>query len=363
MTFGFRHYVPILLTKRGERSAVRDLDPTLKPQMTPLFVVSPVDWNFDLDEPSKTVDAHVRGLGKELATCWGSDRASVDLQFIDAGALMADGSHPLVSLIDEGNQHGAQLIPVVSIGRDPAYRQAASTVVARDGRGACVRLGSDEWPSNTGMGPLNGLLAELNISAGDVDLVLDLSDQVAGAPGLSLTAVRNELIVLPYAPNWRSVSVAGAGFPKQLSDISRGITPIERVEWTVYQALLAGPSLPRTPAFGDYAIAHPDPFVNVDPRYMSISANIRYTINDAWLVAKGQLFKGGGGQGRGGAAIQPLAQAIVSDARFAGTGHCGADDWLATAANGGSGGNPEAWRRIGTLHHLTHVAETVANLP
>jgi hypothetical protein len=255
--------------------------------MTPLFVVAPVDWNFDLDEPNKTVDEHVRGLGNELATCWGTDRAFVDLQFIDDGALMANGSHPLVSLIDEGNQYGAQLIPVVAIGRDQSYRQAASRVVTRDGRGACVRLSSNEWPSNTGAGPLNGLLTALNISPADADLVLDLGDEVTGAPGLSLTAVRNELMVLPNAQDWRSVTVAGAGFPKQLSDISRGITLIERVEWALYQRLLTGPSLPCIPTFGDYAIAHPDPFVNVDPRYMSISASIRYTIDDAWLVAQG----------------------------------------------------------------------------
>lgn len=363
MTFDHRHYVPILLTKRGERSALRELNPALKPQMTPLFVVSPVDWNFDLDEPNKTVDDHVRGLGKELAACWGAGRAAVDLQFIDAGALMADGSHPLVSLINEGDQHGAQLIPVVSMGRDQAYRQAASQVVAHGQRGACVRLDSNEWPSATGMQLLDALLTELNIHPAEVDLVLDLSDEVAGAPGLSLTAARNELIVLPNVQQWRSVTVAGAGFPKQLSEIARGVTPIARVEWILHQALLAGPRLPRTPTFGDYAIAHPDPSVNVDPRYMSISASIRYTIDDAWLVAKGQLFKGSGGLGSGGAAIQPLAQAIVSDQRFAGTGHCGGDDWLAAAANGASGGNPEAWRRIGTLHHLTHVAKAVATLP
>ena len=120
MTFDHRAYVPILLTKRGERSAIRDLDPAQRPRMTPLFAVSPVDWNFDLDEPSKTVDQHVRGLGRELATCWGTEPAFVDLRFFDDGALMADGSRPLVWLIDEGNQHGARLIPVVSIGRSSA---------------------------------------------------------------------------------------------------------------------------------------------------------------------------------------------------------------------------------------------------
>jgi len=38
-------YVPILLTKRGELSALGDLTPKTKSMLTPLFVVHPLDWN------------------------------------------------------------------------------------------------------------------------------------------------------------------------------------------------------------------------------------------------------------------------------------------------------------------------------
>lgn len=364
MTFDHRHYVPILLTKRGERSALRDLIAADKTRMTPLFVVAPVDWNFDTDEPSKTIDGHLRSLGSDLANCWRSQSAYVDLQFIDDAARMADGSHPLAWLTAEGNRAGAQLVPAVSLRRDPAYIQAAAGVIARDQRGVCIRLGSADWPSGIGPGPLTGLLDQLAVVPSDVDLVLDLAEQVAGAPELSVTAARNELSVLPHLHDWRSVTIAGTGIPRALTDIARGLTVIERLEWTAYEALLAGPPLPRTPTFGDYAIAHPDPIVDVDPRLMSISASIRYTIDDEWLIAKGELFKGSGGSGRGGEAIRLPAQAIVSDSRFAGTGHCAGDEWLANTASGnGTGGNPEAWRRVGTVHHLTHVARTVASLP
>src|SRR5450432_3942966 len=129
------HYVPILLTKRGERSALGLLGADDKAQMTPLFVVAPVDWNFDTAGPAKTVDAHLRSLGKDLMTCWGTERAFVDLQFIDTAALMADGSHPLAWLTEQANQEGAQLIPTVSVGRNAAYIEAATEVVARDRRG------------------------------------------------------------------------------------------------------------------------------------------------------------------------------------------------------------------------------------
>ncbi|MDQ0425152.1 beta family protein [Cellulomonas iranensis] len=361
MTFDHRHYVPVVLTKRGERRALGDLSPSVKSHLTPLFEVAPIDWNFDLDEPSKTIDGHLSTLGPDLAACWGHDRAFVDMQFIAPTERMADGSHPLDWLIAQANAAGVTLLPSVSPGRDVAYRAAAARAVARDRRGACIRLTTGEWPSATGVARLDELLRELAIAPADVDLILDLAEDVAASSELALTAVRNELNALPYAADWRTVTVSGAGFPKDLSGVGRGLSAVERTEWVLYQDLLAGSTTSVVPQFGDYGVAHPDPILNIDPRLLSISAAFRYTIDLAWLVAKGELFKGAGGSGKGGAAALPVAAAIAADPRFAGASHCAGDAWIAAVP--GSGGNPEAWRRVATTHHLTHVAEAVSRLP
>ena len=361
MAFDHRHYVPVVLTKRGERRALADLAPSIKSGFTPLFEVAPIDWNFDLDEPAKTIDEHLKTLGDDLAGCWGSDRAFIDMRFIEPTERMSDGSHPLDWLIVRANAAGATLLPSVSPSRDAAYRAAAARSVARDGRGACVRLATGEWPSATGTTQLDGLLRELAISPAEVDLMLDLAEDGAASSGLALAAVRNELNALPNATDWRTVTVSGAGFPKDLSGLGRGLSVVERTEWTLYQDLLAGPSTSVIPQFGDYGVAHPDPILNIDPRLLSISAAFRYTIDRAWLVAKGELFKGAGGSGRGGAAALPVAAAIAADSRFAGAAHCAGDAWIAAVP--GSGGNPEAWRRVATTHHLTHVSEAVSRLP
>jgi hypothetical protein len=360
--FDHRIYVPVLLTKRGERSALRDLPPSIKDLITPLFVAAPIDWNFDKEEPAKTIDRHLESLGKDLAECWGTAPAFLDLVFIDPAERMHGGAHPLFWLVTEANKSGAALVPTVAPMRDPAYRQAAAACVARDGRGACIRLSPAEWPSSSGLAVLNALLAELGIDPEQADLVLDLGEEVVASPSLSLAAVRNEIAVLPYLGRWRSLTVAGAGFPKDLSGVGRGLSMIERVEWTLYEALLAGPAVPVVPRFGDYVVANPDPFMDVNPRLLSISAALRYTVTGAWLVAKGELFKGAGGSGLGGAALVPVAAAIAAHPAFAGRGHCEGDDWIAGGA-GGTGGNPERWRRTATNHHLTHVAEAVARLP
>ncbi len=75
-------YVPILLTKRGELSALADLTPETKVMLTPLFVVHPIDWNWETKAPSKSPADHVSGLGKKLAGCWGANRAFIDPVFV-----------------------------------------------------------------------------------------------------------------------------------------------------------------------------------------------------------------------------------------------------------------------------------------
>ncbi len=50
-----RHqYVPVLLTRRGERIALRGTDPRIKARITPLFVVAPVAWDYDSEQPAKS---------------------------------------------------------------------------------------------------------------------------------------------------------------------------------------------------------------------------------------------------------------------------------------------------------------------
>jgi hypothetical protein len=173
MVFDHHHYVPVLLAKRGERRGLGDLDPRVKAHLTPLFVVPPVNWDYEADAPAKGTDAHLTPIAKELHACWGTDRAFLDPYFLDDSTRMPSGQHPLEFMIDQGNQHGIQLVPCVRPGRDGDYRTAAAAIHARDGRGACVRLGFPEWPSVTGIPPLKTLLDDLRLTPAQVDLVLD----------------------------------------------------------------------------------------------------------------------------------------------------------------------------------------------
>jgi hypothetical protein len=357
-------YVPILLTKKGELSALGDLGEDVKRRFTPLFAVHPIPYDFDKGS-SKTADQHVVGLGRKIATAWGAGRAFIDPGFIRSAPIQHGDAKPLQVLLNDAASEGLLLTPVVAPGEAPELIALATAWHQSHDVGICIRLTTNHWPiSPPRSQALTDLLAALGVEPAEVDLVLD-----AGA------AVTNELVVeaatlalqnLPYSRRWNTLTLAGGSAPENVSEIAKHqLTRVPRVEWNVYKEVCSEAAAvgARIPAFGDYGVAHPDPAVSeVNPAFMLISAQQRYTIEDCWLVAKGELFKGRGGSGMGGAAAIPLARMITEAEEFCGADYSPGDAWIASTAEGiGTGGNSMIWRRHWTSHHLTFVSESLAN--
>lgn len=356
--FGSSHYVPILFTKAGERSAVAGLDDAVKDAFTPVFVIHPIDWDFDLDQPKKTVDEHLSKLPSELQKAWDGRPAFIDALLID-NDLMADGNHPLEWIVTEAASIGLPLIPVVSPDRSSdsfaAVRNLLESGTCSD---VCLRLEADYWPAPQ-VQQIDALLGEIGAERSAAHLILDLKDGTAQSSYFALTAALESLA----APSdWKTLTVAATAIP-QAPPPSRGLYEITRQEWLNYQRLVAdGRYGSRRPAFGDYAVAHPDPLADaepINPRFMQISAKLKYTCEDKWLIGKGGLFKGTGGRGVGGEAIRPVAADIAAHAEFS-AGHCSTEEWISSAATTGPTGAPKTWVEVGTRHHLCRVTRQLA---
>jgi hypothetical protein len=352
------HYVPILLTRMAERTAIAKAPAVVRDALTPLFVVDPVNWDYDNKKPKESLASHLAKRPKQLRAAWDKP-AFVDLLLLADDGPLPGGAHPLFWLTQEARAMGLPLVPAVSPTRSVPYRTAIAAVVARDHLGVCARLAPAEWPINA-PGALTSMVDELGIEPAEVDLMLDLGFD---ASDLAITALRQQLAVLPKLHEWRSLVVASAGMPKAMPQGAK-IHELPRHEWLRYQSLLQTPPVPaRIPTFADYCVANPDPNLDLDPKLMSLSASIRYTTGDNWLIAKGKLFKGSGGSGLGSAAMAPVATKLRAHAAYLGDGHCGAETWLAAVAGGTTnGGNPTTWRREGTLHHLTVATTQLATL-
>jgi hypothetical protein len=338
-------------TKHGELTALAALTPSVKSKLTPLFVVHPIAWDYDTEAPSKSVSDHVAGLGKKLASQWGTNRAFLDPVFLIVDPLQrGNAEHPLHTVVGEAADHGLPLVPVISPGQHPSDTAAAKAVHAETGVGACVRLLPRHWPTSPARArELDELTAALGLGPADADLVFDLGIEVHNE--LATELARAALQALPHADSWRSLTLAGGAFPRDLSGIPKNrISRLPRLDWEVFSEVSAeaADGSFRRPDFGDYAVAHPDPTMVVDPRVMSISANLRYTTDEEWLVAKGEL-------------AVPLATMIANADEFCQADFSAGDQWIDEVARfRANGGSPAWWRWAGTNHHLVFITESLS---
>ncbi|RZM22580.1 MAG: hypothetical protein EOO88_28965, partial [Pedobacter sp.] len=103
--------------------------------------------------------------------------------------------------------------------------------------------------------------------------------------------------------------------------------------------------------FGDYGIVHPEK-PEIDPKIMRATAKIRYTMEDCWLVIKGEgLHKGDRYK-----QYFSLAEILASDPIFEGPDFSWGDDHVVNCSNRNTTtGNPTTWVKVDTNHHITFV--------
>lgn len=355
-SFDDSYYVPLLLTKRGERRAIESLDPSVGRMLRPLFIVPPVDWDYENDVPAKSETAHLAGLPTQLSNTWGTEDAFLDLNFL-SDAPLDGGQHPLTWFHNAAAAEGLALTPVVTFDSTPDYIAAVAAIVAAGGD-VCIRAQQPHWGPAIQM-PLDEILADLTTTAPNAHFVLDLEDDVGASTGIQAAA---ELTNLPYALDWKSVTLASTAIPVDMP-AGPGMHTITRQDWTIYTAVRTmAATLPRVPSFGDYSINGVGIGPGIDPRVLNISATLRYTVDSEWLVSKGGLWKGNGGKSLGASSVPPAALALTTHPDYAGAGHCDYEDWLTPVSTGVGGSNPEAWRRYGTRHHLHFVTEQLATV-
>ncbi|EFC82583.1 beta family protein [Parafrankia sp. EUN1f] len=359
MTSSLR-YVPILLARRGELDALRNLSTSARPGMLPLLVAPPASQDTAQKQTEKTLGTRLEDLAEAISSRW-TGPAFIDLRYLQ-DEQGPDGAHPLKVFVDGLVRSGVSPVPVTSPGRPGLYDSAVTVLHRRHELGVCLRLPPEQWPSDDKGAGLKEFLGVLKVPVSETDLILDLGTRIQGHPTDTAEILEAELFNLPFARSWRSVTVAGTAFPATMGGRAEGLSSIERTEWVAYRQLLARLPPDLKPSFGDYAIANPAADMGAFPPGGRISATLRYTNGDQWIIAKGGLYAGKP-RGMGAAAMNPVAAQLSASTYFAGRQHCRADAWIAAVADDdATGGSPTTWRQHGTLHHLTLVSEQIATL-
>lgn len=329
--------------------------------MTPVLRMPPVAWDFEKGTPAKSVTSHVDAVMKKLMPAWTGSRAYIDLSLLASDAPV-HGVHPLRHILDTATAGGLVLIPLL---RPDSSAELIAEAVISPAEGLGIHLEQDAWFS-VNPTELSGLLAKLPVGPSDIDVMVDYAD---GAGAIVRVAADAELRDLATLGAFRSVSIGGSAFPL-LNGVAKGTTEFDREDWLIYEQIRSRRAMQNepTPDFLDHVIQRPDQIEqSIDPRLISISAHLRYTVAEKWLAAKGHLFKGGKvakpGVPTGGEALIDPLRALQAHPDYAKPIRSQADDWIdAVVARTDTPGAPQKWREWGTVRHIEVTLHQLASL-
>lgn len=352
------YYIPLLRWRAGEYRALKRLGDACRQRTVPLIEVLPPDYDFDLRQPKKHIDEQLKPFAKQFEDHWPNRPALIDAVQIDASIRMSDGRHPLTFLFDDARARGLDLVPVTALDRDAGYQQSVRSIVAANARGICLRCRLEEALDPDFEANVHALLALLGSAANTVDILLDLGSPTFDPQDPLVAIISSVLTGGGIFASAHSVTILASSFPDSLMSLQFGLDVLQRREWLLYKALLAAlPVQLRRPGFGDYAVAAVE-FPKGDMRFMRGSPNVRYAIDDAWLVAKAKRQKSNNNH-----AYPGLCGAIVASGDFAGISFSEGSAYIDGCRLGTEKmGNPTTWKWVATNHHITKVVADLASL-
>ena len=281
-------YVPVLKGKEGEFAALEVLKTDVRRIVMPLIEIPSIPYDYVDERPAKSLDEHVSGIAARLRRCWPDNPLYLDLPWFENEECLEDGRVALEAVLADCVSAGVQVAPVVSRGIKRPVSRWASREESKFR--TALRLTVEDFEEDVDLVvEVEHLSQKLGLMASSIDLILYLED-LGADDGKAVLIARSVFSMIPNRDEWRRVILVGASFPEDLSDVdAANVTKLPRREWVLWRTLQKRASaLPRRDMiFGDYAIAHPIP-KELDPRVMLMSANIRYTTPENWLILKGR---------------------------------------------------------------------------
>ncbi|SHH86375.1 Beta protein [Desulfosporosinus lacus DSM 15449] len=319
-----------------------------------MIEIVPLPYDFVNEVPAKSIDGHLEKIGEQIECAWGKAPVFLDLDQIDDTEAMKNGTHPLGFALSECRVRRLHVIPVTGWDRDDSYNDEVVNANRVDNFGVCFRMVDEDFVDLDNR--LKSLLSSLGISPEGVDLVLDFKH--VGDEKTTVIALISIINSIPFLDQWRTLTFVGSSFPENLSAVSAntiGIVP--RIEWSIWELINSkSGTIKRIPSFGDYAIAHPS-YVEIDPRLMQMSASIRYSARDVYLLVKGVSVRK-----LSWSQTKDQCKKIVALPEYSGASFSWGDEYIMNCSKGtASTGNAETWRRVGTNHHLSLAASQISS--
>lgn len=359
--FNSKHYVPILKWKRAEQGALKALAEDGKKYITPViqFVMSKSKPNEHLEDVISRFEKQLSEMPEKIIEVWGGTPIFVDVSLLFTTALKAKA---LDIILRGGHKLGGVFIPVIHLDDEEEVKNSAYSVGKETKNGVCVRLICPDFSDMTKLDKnLASVVSISGLSKDKIDLLVDIKD--TGKDGEKCTKYLNLSQGVSDLQKWRTFIFASGSFPVDLSECKldeENLLP--RIDWKSWREQIDSKKLQRKPAFADYTIQHP--VYKEASQFFHPTSSIKYALENEWLVMKGkkQKFE----------LYLASAAELIKDKRFSGENFSDGDKYIAEKAKHfdtyiknpaiKGTGSTETWLKAGINHHLTLVADQIANL-
>ncbi|PIQ68474.1 MAG: hypothetical protein COV91_03940 [Candidatus Taylorbacteria bacterium CG11_big_fil_rev_8_21_14_0_20_46_11] len=359
--FNSKHYVPILKWKRAEQGALKALTEDRKKHITPViqFVMPKSKPNEQLEDVITRFEKQLSEIPEKIIEVWGSTPIFIDASLLFTTALKTKA----IDIISRGGHKlGGVFIPVIHLDDEEDVKNSAWSAVKETKSGLCVRLICPNFSDMTKLDQnLTTLTSTSGLNKNEIDLLVDIkATEKDGEKCTKYFSLSQEISELQ---KWRTFIFASGSFPVDLSECKldeENLLP--RVDWKTWKEQISSKKLQRKPAFADYTIQHP--IYKEASQFFHPTSSIKYALENEWLIMKGkkQKFE----------LYLASAAELIKDKRFSGENFSDGDKYIAEKAKHfdtyiknpaiKGTGSTETWLKAGINHHLTLVANQIANL-
>jgi hypothetical protein len=330
MAFRYR-YLPMLRSKAGEGTALSNLTDAAKDRMMPVIHL--------VHEPPRT-------FGDVAAAAWANRPMALDGTFQTFTVGSTTGFTQIFNTLGKG---GVQVMPSIDYGAAGPYLAAVQKARSKFTPGVLVKAKPNQLHDVANWTTAQGW------PANEVDLVVFLTEIGGYDPDMLSPLVAKAISDnVPAPAKWRSLTLSSSAAPKDMGELSAGQNTVRRLDWRVWNDVVAAvPSID----YADFSTITPD--LTDPPGYVMARAtvSVRYTIDDYWLVLKGKSTTGKSGQPMT-TQYRAHAKTLKAHPAFGGLTGCWGDDRIDQIAGGAvkAGGRPQ-WASYTASRHLSFIAD------
>ncbi|MEO8211093.1 MAG: beta family protein [bacterium] len=345
-------YLPILKSKLGEFTALSHLNEEQLSKIVPLFEITPLEWDQAERKKPRTLEDHLDSFCKKFTTKWGSSNCFIDTHLLNWNGK--DNTPEIEYVFDKLVINKLAPIPVVSPRSSEEFLIAFKNVTEKDFMTQIgLRVNPNDVTDPEFKENISKILKRVEFAPKNCHLIFDLVDSNFSEVEDIAESIVEILEDFPFLSEWKSFTIVGTAFPASRS-IKEGLGQYKRNDWKFYKTLLTKldtKEYSRLINYGDYSIVNPEYF-EFNPKIMKSSANIRYTHDEVWIVAKGKALS----KAADYLQYKKLAADVFSSGFFLGEPFSKGDTHLAKCVRGKEKpGAPSIWNWVGNNHHFTKV--------